>query len=155
MPELHASTSPKLPSLSNPTVIPTENLLEPGILHVFLVRSPRFAFPSFAELITSPVIGDGFFNTQELSVHEMRSLFEFISSEGLCQPLIIESDDLVAYPEQVVPYLCGIAGIQFNRSMLVWQAHESQASRTFASEVSGKGKGERKLHLCRCVVSRC
>ena len=106
----------------NPTLIPTELLLDPTIHHSFLIRSPIKAIPSFYRLCNgdaSAVTGFEFYDPEEAGYRELRLLYDFLRGEGR-DPLIIDSEALIKNPEIVMKRWCDEAEIEFDESMLKW-----------------------------------
>ena len=107
---------------SNPTLIPTELLLDPTVHHSFLIRSPAKAIPSFYRLCNgdaSAVTGFEFYDPEEAGYRELRLLYDFLRSEGR-DPLIIDSEELIKNPAVVMKRWCDDAEIEFDESMLQW-----------------------------------
>jgi len=139
LPTPHADTARKPPEEGNPTLIPAKMLLDPGIMHVFLIRNLEDAFSSFEKVNSQPIIGDGHLNAQKLGVHELRSLYDFIVSktpEGQAKPIVVNSDDLLDNTEAVVSTICKLGELEFDASLLKWEAKAANAEQAF-----GKWKG--------------
>ena len=59
----------------NPTIIPTEDLLAPDIVHTFLIRDPQKAVPSYYRLCSgekSKLTGFEYFDPEEVGLNELR-----------------------------------------------------------------------------------
>ncbi|KAJ7210468.1 hypothetical protein GGX14DRAFT_450834 [Mycena pura] len=134
VPGKHVDTVPKLHEEDgNPTLIPTSELLAPGIVHAFLIRTPSKAVPSWYKKVMSPsTAGFDSFDPEELGIHETRKLYEFIASKSPSPPLLIESDDIVEHSEDVLRVLCESSGIGYDPGMLNWQASINDARKLFA-----------------------
>ncbi|GAA5928199.1 uncharacterized protein JCM15063_003817 [Sporobolomyces koalae] len=110
---------------SNPTLVPTELLFpsEPSMSHTFLIRHPSKAVPSYARLCegdASAVTGFYGFDGKEMGYAELRKLFDFVREHTGTTPLLIESEELLKNPEQVMNMWCQEVGIEFDKSMLEW-----------------------------------
>jgi hypothetical protein len=115
----HSSTS------NNPTLIPTELLFptKPTMSHTFLIRHPSKAVPSYARLCegeASAITGFYGFDGKEMGYKELRKLFDFVKEQTGKIPLLIESEELLKNPEQVMNMWCEEVGIKFDKSMLEW-----------------------------------
>ena len=124
-----SSSTTSVPSLpfprndkSNPTLIPTELLLDPSVHHSFLIRSPTKAIPSFYRLCNgdaASITGFEFYDPEEAGYRELRLLYDFLRAEGR-DPLIIDSEELIKNPKVVMKRWCDDAEIEFDESMLQW-----------------------------------
>ena len=113
---------PKKRGDSNPSLIPSHLLLDPSIIHTFLIRTPVKACPSYYRLCQPPasaVTGFHYYDPQEAGYRELRLLFDFLRSEGR-DPLIVESEELLKHPVEVMKMWCEEVEIEFNESMLSW-----------------------------------
>ncbi|GAA6049655.1 hypothetical protein JCM3770_005054 [Rhodotorula araucariae] len=113
-----APTSP-----TNPTLIPTRELLQPHIRHTFLIRHPQRAVPSYARLCyPGAKTGFEYFDPSEMGYRESRLLFDFIRAETGQAPLIVEAETLLEDPKRVVKEYCEAVGIDFREEMLEWSS---------------------------------
>lgn len=105
----------------NPTLIPTSILLDPSVHHTFLIRTPKKAVPSYHRLCyPGAETGFDYFDPEEAGYSELRRLFDFVRSKGERQPMVVESEQLLAAPEKVLSKWCEEVQVPFDVSMLEW-----------------------------------
>lgn len=124
-------TSVALSCPGNPTIIPTSKLLDDGVVHAFLIRSPEGTVPSWYKVVSSPTIDYKGFVPEEIGIHEVRILYDFIASKSSQPPLVIDSDSIVKDPVKVLQKLCPIADIEYREDMLNWEATAGRAKELF------------------------
>lgn len=108
---------------TNPTLIPTSELLQPHIVHTFLIRHPRRAVPSYARLCyPGAKTGFDYFDPSEMGYAESRRLFDFIREATGQTPHIVEAETLLQEPKKVVSEYCKAVGVDFNEDMLEWNS---------------------------------
>lgn len=108
---------------TNPTLIPTEELLDPSILHTFLIRRPEKAVPSYYRLCSgeqSKVTDFHYYDPEEAGYDELRKLFDFVKDKTGKTPLLIDSDDLIRDPNYYVRKWCEHASVDYSDSLLEW-----------------------------------
>ncbi|CAZ80845.1 unnamed protein product [Tuber melanosporum] len=113
----------------NPSVIPLSTLKN---YHFnFLIRHPRRAIPSFYRCTVPPLsekTGFDYFLPSEAGYRELRVFFDYLRAKGLiggkdgAEVCLIDADDLLDHPKEVVQKYCESVGLEFNESMLVWEA---------------------------------
>ncbi len=118
---------------TNPTVIPSELLS--GFHYTFLIRNPTRSIPSLYECSTPPkssTTGWHGFKASDAGYKEMRRLFDYLRRIGQIGPnsgneiCIVDAEDLLAYPEEIVKKFCASIGLPFDREMLRWDTEEDQ-----------------------------
>ncbi|HWG62573.1 MAG TPA: hypothetical protein VG253_12745 [Streptosporangiaceae bacterium] len=77
--------------------------------HAFLIRDPGQLLASYAKVRAAPTLDD-------LGVRQQAEIFETFGGP------VLDSRDLLQYPEQMLRGLCGALGIGFSPSMLAWPA---------------------------------
>ncbi|GAA5904133.1 hypothetical protein JCM8208_003456 [Rhodotorula glutinis] len=108
---------------TNPTLIPTSALLQPHVVHTFLIRHPRRAVPSYARLCyPGAETGFDYFDPSEMGYAESRRLFDFIREATGQTPHIVEAETLLQEPKKVVSEYCKAVGVDFNEDMLEWNS---------------------------------
>jgi len=144
---------------SNPTVIP-EAILK-GFQFTFLIRHPRSSIPSYYRCTIPPLDkATGFYNfmPSEAGYDELRRLFDYLRSIGEIGPhvagqteraeghdkasepakkapiCVIDADDLLDKPNEVIEQFCEAVGIKYDPAMLVWDSEEDlrRAKQDFA-----------------------
>lgn len=81
----------------------------------FLLRDPRAMIASYVK--TRPDIA-----LRDLGIIQLADVFERVADHIGRPPLVIDSDDLLAAPEQMLRLLCARIGIGFTENMLAWPA---------------------------------
>ncbi|KAF2084893.1 hypothetical protein K490DRAFT_48038 [Saccharata proteae CBS 121410] len=134
-----------LPEPGNPTLLPKAELKK--FHFTFSVRHPRHAVPSYYRLALpkskdKSKVAD--FNTDDAGYVELRRLLEYLKSEGIIGPkvatgqlkdgangeekdtdagveiCVLDADDLMRKPEEVVQAYCQSTGIVYDPAMLDW-----------------------------------
>jgi hypothetical protein len=126
--------SPRDPPVRNPTVIPLELLRK--FHFTFLIRHPRRAIPSYYRCTIPPLSAKtGFhsFMPSEAGYNELRRLFDYLMAEGLIggsnggvKITVVDADDLLDKPAEVIRAFCEDVGIDYHDGMLEWGDEEGQ-----------------------------
>ncbi|KAK4448584.1 P-loop containing nucleoside triphosphate hydrolase protein [Podospora aff. communis PSN243] len=132
--------------IPNPTVLPFYTLRK--FHFTFLIRHPRRAIPSYYRCTIPPLsskTGFHHFLPSESGYDELRRAFDFFRTTGLIGPrlsssspsdtptkdeiriTVIDADDLLDYPEDVIRAYCKEVGLEFHPGMLKWEDEESKA----------------------------
>ncbi|KAL8803039.1 MAG: hypothetical protein Q9182_003409 [Xanthomendoza sp. 2 TL-2023] len=141
---------------NNPTVIPRAIL---GKFHfAFLIRHPRSSIPSYYRCCKPPldkVTGWYTFQPNEAGYDELRRLFDYLRSIGQVasapgpastgaaatgeagrgvEVCVLDADDLLDHPAEVVEAFCKSVGIEYTPGMLDWstEADQQQAREAFS-----------------------
>jgi len=77
--------------------------------HAFLIRDPRSLLASYARVRSAPTLAD-------LGLRQQAELFEEFGGP------VIDSSDLLAFPEVTLRALCAALDVPFSASMLSWPA---------------------------------
>ena len=86
----------------------------PKFKNIFLIRDPRDMLPSLAENIPHPSLAD---TGLDLQWHLYKDL------EGMDNhPIVLDEDELLKNPKNILTQLCSKLNIKFFDSMLSWQA---------------------------------
>ncbi|KAK8056607.1 hypothetical protein PG993_001834 [Apiospora rasikravindrae] len=133
----------------NPSVLPLEILKQ---YHwTFLIRHPRRSIPSYYRCTIPPLDeATGFkkFLPSEAGYVELVKLFDYLRSQGIVGPqqagqenetnganghkdsgvkiTMLDADDLLDHPYEVVEAFCKETGIDYSPNMLVWDNPEDQ-----------------------------
>ncbi|KAJ7761921.1 hypothetical protein DFH07DRAFT_413568 [Mycena maculata] len=152
---LPSSSNDSVPSFGpsgNPTLIPTEALLDSDIQHTFLIRTPEKAVPSYHRLCyPGSETGFEYWDPEEAGYRELRLLFDFLRSHGRA-PVILESAELLAHAPEVMKSWCESAGIEFNEKMLQWDEGTKEHFKkwpgfhTAAENSQGIGRGVKEKY---------
>ncbi|KAK4149838.1 P-loop containing nucleoside triphosphate hydrolase protein [Chaetomidium leptoderma] len=136
---------------ANPTVVPLSLLRD---FHVtFLIRHPRRAIPSYYRCTIPPLsakTGFHHFMPSEAGYEELRRLFDYLLQEGVITKeqqngtatssnsnnnggrgggvkiTVVDADDLLDKPDEVVRAYCEDVGIDYHPDMLKWGDEEGQ-----------------------------
>lgn len=84
------------------------------VTNVFLIRHPARVLASFAAKRENPAF-------DEMGFLQQFELFEMVAGWGAA-PVVIDSADIRAAPEAMLPALCAALGIGFTGKMLRWPA---------------------------------
>jgi hypothetical protein len=139
---------------NNPTVIPADLL---ATYHfTFLIRHPKHSIPSYYRCTIPPLDKlTGFYNFRpdEAGYEELRRLFDYLRSEGQIGPksatkaggnsagveiCVIDADDLLDNPSDMIEAFCKTTGIEWDPKMLIWDTEKDQE---IAKEAFEKWKG--------------
>ncbi len=82
--------------------------------NVLLIRNPREIIASYAKVIPHPTM-------QDIGVKKQMELFDFLTENGKLNA-IIDTNELLKNPRQVLEKLCDSLGINFDERMLSWKA---------------------------------
>ncbi|KAM0787784.1 hypothetical protein ACM66B_003839 [Microbotryomycetes sp. NB124-2] len=137
----------------NPSLIPEAQLLDPSVVHTFLIRTPDKAIPSYHRLCYPGAPTDfHFFDPEEAGYREVRLLYDYLKSKGQ-DPLVLDSADLLADPENVMKLWCQNVKVEFDPKMLQWNegTREHFAKwpgwHTSAENSTGVGQGLSDKHI--------
>ena len=92
--------------------------------NVLLIRDPREMLPSLAKVIGTPTLADTGLKTQYDLLTDLRAAGQ--------SPPILDARLLLENPYSVLSQLCERIGLQFERSMLAWEAGGNPADGVWA-----------------------
>jgi hypothetical protein len=162
--QMHLAPYPTPSEPNNPTVVPTALLHQ--FRFVFLIRHPRNSIPSYYRCTIPPldkVTGFYNFRPDEAGYDELRRLFDYLvrveqigpgvagqetvdgrpSGKGTGKSkhadiCLIDADDLLDKPQEIIEAFCESVGIDYSPKMLVWDDEEQHK---YAEETFEKWKG--------------
>ncbi|RYP91012.1 hypothetical protein DL770_002842 [Monosporascus sp. CRB-9-2] len=125
----------------NPTVLPLDTLKK--FHFTFLIRHPRRAIPSYYRCCVPPqseVTGFDHFMPNEAGYAELVRLFDYLreqkvvgpampgepKGEGEVSVTVVDADDLLDHPKEVIEAFCKETGIDYNPDMLTWDDPDNQ-----------------------------
>jgi hypothetical protein len=133
----------------NPSVVPLSVLKK---FHwTFLIRHPRYSIPSYYRCTIPPLDAiTGFYNfmPSEAGYDELRRLFDYLKAQNLVGPAVagkegstaitghtedkvdiclIDADELLDEPAEVIEGFCKSVGIDYSPGMLSWDTEEDHA----------------------------
>ncbi|KAK7751504.1 hypothetical protein SLS62_006591 [Diatrype stigma] len=144
-------------SSGNPTVVPLAILEKYHF--AFLIRHPRRAIPSYYRCCVPPqseVTGFHHYMPSEAGYAELARLFDFLRARKLVGPAnardgeqaapgtgevtitVLDADDLLDKPREVIEAFCRETGIDYHPDMLSWDDPENQR---YVSGVFAKWNG--------------
>lgn len=92
-------------------------LMDEGFLYnvtsIFLIRNPTQIIASYAQVIENPVMRD-------IGIEYQYELFNRLVERGQ-QPVVIDSETILANPALVLEKVCDYIGIEYTTDMLHWQ----------------------------------
>ena len=99
----------------------------PSAKHSFLIRDPTKAIPSMYRVSENPEIrssGWDYFDPNEAGFKELHEMYEFIKEKLDPNPVIVNADDLLESPKQIMKAYCDGVGIRYEGHMTSWKAGE-------------------------------
>ncbi|XP_071942502.1 uncharacterized protein [Antedon mediterranea] len=98
-----------------------------GYKHTFLIRDPTKAHTSMYKLCTKPWLLNysliDLVMPQGYAFKQLWDLYEHVTDVLKQDTIVIDADDLLRYPEQVIRRYCIATGLQFNDGMLEWKSN--------------------------------
>ena len=93
--------------------------------HSFLIRDPKKAIPSLYRASKNPEILDwDYFDPSEAGFKELYEMYEFVKEKLDPNPVVIDADDLLSSPKEMMKAYCDGVGIQYEDHMTFWKAGE-------------------------------
>lgn len=100
--------------------------LPSGFTHSFLIRDPRRSIPSFYKIMATGKLPQWIeFMPEEVELSALEALYEHFESMYGKRPAVVDADDLLSDPAGIMTAYCAAVGLEFNDSMLQWDASES------------------------------
>ena len=96
--------------------------------HAFIIRNPEKAIKSvyrqilvdFKESLWSHIV------PEELGFREQLLMYKYITGELNMKVFVIDADDLLRNPREVMERFCNFVGLQFSESMLDWSTDDAK-----------------------------
>lgn len=156
-PALSSTSHEQQREQDNPTVVPAALLSQ--FHFAFLIRHPRNSIPSYYRCTIPPLAaktGFHYFRPDEAGYVELRALFDYLRAQGLVGPriagrdaakqgqaaldkhgaadiIVLDADDLLDAPAEVISTFCKSVGIDYSDDMLTWdEASQAHAADAFA-----------------------
>lgn len=96
--------------------------------HSFLIRDPNKVLKSLYKVSINPEIQSGsnwtYFDPDEAGLQELYELYQFVKDKLDPNPIVIDADDLLDSPNQMMKAYCDGVGIQYEEHMTSWKAGE-------------------------------
>ena len=91
--------------------------------HTFLIRHPLKAVYSLYKASTNPQLtGWNYFDPSEAGFRQMVELYEFIKRHIHRNPIVVDADDLLDYPNEILQSYCEAVGLEYEENMTSWEA---------------------------------
>ncbi len=91
--------------------------------HSFLIRNPKKAVPSLYRASTNAKkTGWDFFDPEEVGFRQLLELYNFVVKELDSSPVIIDADDLLGSPEEMMKQYCRATGLVYEENMTSWES---------------------------------
>ncbi|KAF9887749.1 hypothetical protein FE257_009702 [Aspergillus nanangensis] len=137
---------PTAPEPSNPTVMPLA--LQKLFHFAFLIRDPHYSVPSYYRCTIPPLyaITKFHYDPLEAGYDELRRHFDYLRSEGVIGPkvatrpdlspeedegsrtkheiCVVDADDMLNAPAEMIEAFCKSVGLEYNPGMLRWDREE-------------------------------
>ena len=90
--------------------------------HTFMIRDPRKAVSSLFRLSTNPELaGWDYFDPAETGFKQLLELYEFIERHVHKNPVVVDADDLLRFPNEIMQSYCEAISIPFDMHMTTWE----------------------------------
>lgn len=91
--------------------------------HTFMIRDPRKAVSSLFRLSTNPELaGWDYFDPEETGFKQLLELYEFIDRHVHKNPVVVDAEDLLKFPNEIMQSYCEAVSIPFDEHMTSWEA---------------------------------
>jgi len=90
--------------------------------HTFLIRDPNKAIPSLYQASTNPKLtGWNYFDPIEAGFRQMYELYDFVRENLDDNPVIVDADDLLDQPDEIMKSYCNDVRIPYEPHMTSWE----------------------------------
>lgn len=90
--------------------------------HSFLIRHPLKAVYSLFKASTNPKLtGWDYFDPAEAGFRQMLELYEFVDRNIHRNPVVVDADDLLDYPNEILQSYCEAVGLEYEENMTSWE----------------------------------
>jgi len=90
--------------------------------HSFLIRHPLKAVYSLYKASTNPKLtGWDYFDPAEAGFRQMLELYEFVHRNIHRNPVVVDADDLLDYPNEILQSYCEAVGLEYEENMTSWE----------------------------------
>ncbi|XP_022088928.1 uncharacterized protein LOC110978324 [Acanthaster planci] len=100
------------------------DMIPDGFIHSILIRDPARALASFYDVCNMPILRHYSLLNHVLpegyAFKQLYDLYEHLRTTTGQEPVVLDSDDLLQYPEQMIRRYCEAIGVPFKTSMLDW-----------------------------------
>lgn len=102
--------------------------------HSFLIRDRNKAILSQYRVSENPAIqssGWDYFEPDEAGYQELHEMYEYVKKNIDPDPVVVDADDLLSSPKQMMKAYCEGVGIQYEDHITSWKAGEVPAAWTW------------------------
>ncbi|CAM0140661.1 hypothetical protein VKS41_006688 [Umbelopsis sp. WA50703] len=99
--------------------IPRETLTK--MYHTFLIRTPEKSIPSYYRLCKGDTTTFDHFDPSEAGYTELRWFFDLIRNQTGVAPIVLDAEELVKHPKELMKKYCEAIDLDFSPDMLEWQ----------------------------------
>lgn len=93
-----------------------------GYQHTFLIRHPAKAVASLYKASRNTTLtGWTYFDEAEAGFQDLYDLHQAVSREGRCSPVVVDCDDVLAQPEEMMQAYCRAVGLKYKEGMSSWE----------------------------------
>ncbi|CAB4011236.1 Hypothetical predicted protein [Paramuricea clavata] len=90
--------------------------------HSFLIRHPKKAVTSlYRASLNAKKTGWDYFDPDEVGFRQLHELYEFVVKEFDSCPVIVDADDLLESPEEMMEKYCEATGLVYQENMTSWE----------------------------------
>ena len=90
--------------------------------HSFMIRDPSKAVSSLFRFSTNPELtGWDYFDPEETGFKPLLELYEFIERHVHKNPVVVDADDLLRFPNEIMQSYCEAVSIPFDTHMTTWE----------------------------------
>lgn len=99
--------------------VPLETLSK--MQHTFLIRTPEKSIPSYYRLCKGDTTDFDHFDPSEAGYCELREFFDLIREYTGQTPVVLDAEELVKNPKDLMKRYCEAIDLEFTPEMLEWQ----------------------------------
>lgn len=97
-------------------------LLPDNYIHTFIIRHPRKTIYSLYKMsLNKDLTGWDHFDSSEIGFVELIQMFELVTKHLKQDAIIVDADDLLNHPEDMLCQYCNKVGLNFEPKMLNWE----------------------------------
>jgi hypothetical protein len=101
--------------LDSPAVLPL------NYRHTFIIRDPHKTVYSLYKMsLNKELTGWDHFDGNEVGFKELYRVYEMVTNELGQEPIVVDADDLLKHPEDILRQYCVKVGLEFEPGMLNW-----------------------------------
>ncbi|KAL9987287.1 hypothetical protein ACROYT_G001569 [Oculina patagonica] len=116
--------------------------------HTFMIRHPEPAVSSLFKLSTNPELaGWDYFDPAEAGFRQLLELYEFIERHVHKDPIVVDADDLLKFPNEIMQSYCEAVGLQFEEHMTSWKPGPAADWVPVRHQYQGLVRLQRRLQL--------